>query len=92
MFTDGGLGVALLAPFDNRRFFFPFQPIEVASFGVGWLFTRRGAVVLASGKNGRKASPSRSHSARISGPRTESRGREGEPRIPTPREDKPRVR
>jgi inner membrane protein len=48
MLTDGGLGVALLAPFDNRRFFFPFQPIEVASFGVAWLFTRRGAVVLAS--------------------------------------------
>jgi inner membrane protein len=46
--TNGGLGVALLAPFDNRRFFFPVQPIEVASFGVGWLFTRRGAVVLAS--------------------------------------------
>lgn len=48
MLTDGGLGVALLAPFDNRRLFFPFQPIEVASFGVGWLFTHRGAVVLAS--------------------------------------------
>jgi inner membrane protein len=48
MLTDGGLGVALLAPFDNRRFFFPFQPIEVASFGVAWLFTRRGAIVLAS--------------------------------------------
>lgn len=48
MLTDGGLGVALLVPFDNRRFFFPFQPIEVASFGVAWLFTRRGALVLAS--------------------------------------------
>jgi inner membrane protein len=48
MLTDGGLGVALLAPFDNRRFFFPFQPIKVASFGVAWLFTRRGAIVLAS--------------------------------------------
>jgi inner membrane protein len=48
MLTDGGLGVALLAPFDNRRLFFPFQPIEVASFGVGWLLTRRGAAVLAS--------------------------------------------
>jgi len=46
--TDGGLGVALFAPFDNRRYFFPARPIEVASFGVRWLFTRRGAVVLAS--------------------------------------------
>jgi inner membrane protein len=46
--TNGGQGVALLAPFDNRRFFFPVRPIEVASFGVRWLFTRRGAIVLAS--------------------------------------------
>jgi inner membrane protein len=46
--TDGGLGVALFAPFDNRRYFFPFQPIRVANFGVRWLFTRRGAVVLTS--------------------------------------------
>lgn len=46
--TDGGMGVALFSPFDNRRFFFPLRPIEVASFGVGWLFTRRGAAVLAS--------------------------------------------
>jgi inner membrane protein len=48
MLTDGGLGIALLAPFDNRRLFFPFQPIEVASFGASWLLTRRGAAVLAS--------------------------------------------
>lgn len=46
--TDGGPGVALFAPFDNRRFFFPYRPIEVCSFGMRWLFTRRGAVVLAS--------------------------------------------
>ena len=46
--TDGGRGVALLAPFDNRRFFFPFRPIRVANFGVRWLFTRRGAVVLTN--------------------------------------------
>lgn len=41
--TNGGMGVALFAPFDNRRFFFPFRPIEVAYFGVSWLFypTRR---------------------------------------------------
>lgn len=46
--TNGGMGVALFAPFDNRRFFFPYRPIEVANFGVGWLLTRRGAAVLAS--------------------------------------------
>lgn len=46
--TDGGMGVALFSPFDNRRIFFPVRPIKVASFGVSWLFTRRGAAVLAS--------------------------------------------
>jgi inner membrane protein len=46
--TDGGAGVALLAPFDNRRFFFPYRPIRVSNFGVLWLFSRRGAVVLWS--------------------------------------------
>jgi inner membrane protein len=46
--TDGGAGVALLAPFDNRRFFFPWRPIRVANFGVRWLFTRRGTVVLTN--------------------------------------------
>jgi inner membrane protein len=46
--TDGGPGVALFAPFDNRRHFFPFRPIRVANFGVRWLFTHRGAVVLAN--------------------------------------------
>jgi inner membrane protein len=29
-FTDGGLGVALLAPFDNTRYFFPWTPIMVS--------------------------------------------------------------
>lgn len=46
--TNGGMGVALFAPFDNRRFFFPVRPIEVASFGVSWLFTQRGAAVIAN--------------------------------------------
>ena len=46
--TDGGMGVALFSPFENRRIFFPVRPIKVASFGVSWLFTQRGAAVLAS--------------------------------------------
>jgi inner membrane protein len=46
--TNGGPGVAFFAPFENRRFFFPFRPIEVCNFGLRWLFTPRGAVVLAS--------------------------------------------
>lgn len=33
MMTDGGLGIALAAPFDNSRYFFPFRPIAVAPIG-----------------------------------------------------------
>jgi inner membrane protein len=32
-FTDGGLGVALLSPFDTGRFFAPFRPIVVSPLG-----------------------------------------------------------
>jgi inner membrane protein len=32
--TNGGLGVALLAPFKNDRYFFPFRPIEVSPIGI----------------------------------------------------------
>jgi len=46
-FTDGGLGVALLAPFDATRWFAPFRPIRVSPIGVGAFFTR-GAAVLAN--------------------------------------------
>jgi inner membrane protein len=34
MLTDGGLGVALLAPFSWTRFFFPVTPIPVSAIGV----------------------------------------------------------
>ena len=34
MLTDGGLGVALFAPFNSERFFLPFRPIEVSPIGV----------------------------------------------------------
>jgi inner membrane protein len=46
--TDGGLGVALLAPFTNERFFFPWQPIEVSPLGLSRIFSARGLEVLAS--------------------------------------------
>ena len=45
--TDGGLGVAFVAPFDDRRYFFPWQPIEVSPIGAGF-FSGRGLAVLAS--------------------------------------------
>jgi len=31
--TNGGRGVALLSPFSNHRFFFPWRPIEVSPIG-----------------------------------------------------------
>jgi len=45
--TDGGRGIALLAPFDNDRFFFPWRPIRVSPIGVGF-FSARGLTVLAN--------------------------------------------
>lgn len=47
-FTDGGLGIALLAPLDNGRYFFPVRPIAVSPIGAGAFFTERGLRVMAS--------------------------------------------
>jgi len=45
--TDGGLGCALLWPFDLTRYFAPWQPILVAPFGLGF-FTTYGVIVALS--------------------------------------------
>ena len=45
--TDGGLGIALLAPLVNDRSFFPWRPIRVSPIGVGF-FSARGLAVLGS--------------------------------------------
>lgn len=45
--TDGGLGVAFFAPFNNERFFFPFRPIHVSPIGAGF-FSARGWDVIQS--------------------------------------------
>jgi inner membrane protein len=47
MLTDGGRGVALLAPFSAERFFFPFRPIRVSPIGPGF-FSERGLAVISS--------------------------------------------
>lgn len=47
MLTSGGLGIALFAPFSNERFFFPWRPIEVSPFGLGF-FSEWGIRVLLS--------------------------------------------
>lgn len=44
--TDGGLGVAFFAPFDNRRYFLPWTPIRVSPIGIGRFFTARGVAVI----------------------------------------------
>jgi inner membrane protein len=46
--TNGGLGVALLAPFTNDRYFFPWRPIEVSPIGVDAFISQRGFEVLIS--------------------------------------------
>jgi len=43
--TDGGLGIALLWPFSNRRYFAPWTPIPVAPIGAR-MFTARGLRVV----------------------------------------------
>src|SRR5215831_7391227 len=44
--TDGGLGVAFFAPFDNQRYFLPWRPIHVSPISVTRFFTQRGLAVL----------------------------------------------
>lgn len=46
--TNGGLGVAFLAPFSGRRFFFPWRPIQVSPIGLSRLSVERLGVILAS--------------------------------------------
>jgi len=35
IFTNGGMGVALLSLFDTTRYFFPWRPIQVSPIGIG---------------------------------------------------------
>ena len=44
--TDGGLGIAFFAPFDNTRYFLPWRPIPVAPLSPGGLATPRGQRLL----------------------------------------------
>lgn len=46
--TDGGLGVALFAPFSFRRRFLPWRVITVSPLSPAALLSRRGLVVLRS--------------------------------------------
>lgn len=46
--TDGGLGVAFFAPFENGRYFLPWRPIPVAPLNPSLIFSEWGAHVIAS--------------------------------------------
>jgi inner membrane protein len=45
-FTNGGEGIAFFWPFDNRRFFFPWQPIEVSPIGLYFFQDRQSLLTL----------------------------------------------
>ena len=44
--TDGGLGIAFFAPFNNERYFMPWHPLPVSQFGLPNLFTSYALHVL----------------------------------------------
>jgi inner membrane protein len=44
--TDGGLGVAFFAPFDNHRYFLTWRPIHVSPIAFERFFTERGLAVM----------------------------------------------
>tara|TARA_R110000868_G_scaffold107101_1_gene293109 strand:+ start:80 stop:655 length:576 start_codon:yes stop_codon:yes gene_type:complete len=48
MLTNGGLGVALLWPFDEARHFAPLTPIAVSPIGLSDFISARGIAVLYS--------------------------------------------
>lgn len=48
MLTNGGLGVALFAPFSNERYFFPWRPIEVSPIGLASFLSDWGVRVILS--------------------------------------------
>ncbi len=46
--TDGGLGVAFLSPFSNRRYFLPWHPISVSPLNLSAFASAQGVAVLQS--------------------------------------------
>lgn len=46
--TNGGLGVAFFAPFENSRYFFPWRPVQVSPIGVSQFFSEWGMRVIRS--------------------------------------------
>jgi inner membrane protein len=44
--TNGGLGIALLSPFDTTRYFFSWRPLQVSPIGLSAFMSRWGLRVL----------------------------------------------
>lgn len=44
--TDGGLGVAFFSPFNQDRYFFPWQPLMVSPIGASAFFSEWGVRIL----------------------------------------------
>lgn len=47
-FTNGGLGIALLTPFNKTRYFSPWRPIMVSPIGIKAFFSKWGLLVMKS--------------------------------------------
>jgi inner membrane protein len=47
-FTNGGCGIAFFWPFDNRRYFFPWQPIEVSPIGLDFFTNEQSLATLTT--------------------------------------------
>ena len=45
-FTNGGLGIALLSPFDNERYFFWATPIAVSPLSIQAFLSSKGIAIL----------------------------------------------
>lgn len=46
--TNGGLGIAFFAPFDNGRYFLPWRPLVVPPIGILPMFSNWGLAVVVS--------------------------------------------
>lgn len=46
--TDGGLGIAFFAPFDNQRYFLPWRPIRTSPIHPGLFFVGRGWDIIVN--------------------------------------------
>lgn len=46
--TNGGLGIALLAPFDAGRYFFPWTPVQVSPIGLHGFLSEQGWATVRS--------------------------------------------